>query len=79
VLDAATVAMAVVLVPSYNFTVDRASAVPVNIGVLSFVVVPLAGLDITGADGATVSIVMLMADDAGEVFPDGSVAFAVTL
>jgi hypothetical protein len=79
VLLAVVVAIAVVLLPSYNLTVEEASAVPVNVGVLSFVTVPLVGLDIAGADGATVSIVMLTADEAGDVLPAASVAFAVTL
>ena len=57
-------------------TVEDASAVPVNVGVLSLVAVPLAGVEMTGAEGATVSIVMATADEAGEVFPALSVAFA---
>ena len=43
------------------------------------VLVPLAGLVITGAAGAIVSIVMLTAEDAGEVFPALSVALEVML
>ena len=79
VLLAVAVAIAVVLVPSYNFIVEEASAVPENVGVLSDVVVPLDGFDMLGAAGATVSIVMLWLEDLGEVFPALSVAFAVML
>ena len=52
---------------------------PLNVGVVSSVLVPLAGLDITGAAGAMVSVVMLTAADAGEVFPALSVALEVIL
>jgi hypothetical protein len=79
VLLAVVVAKGVVLLPSYSLTVEEASDDPENAGVLSLVVVPLAGLDITGADGADVSIVMLTAVEAGEVLPAASVALAVML
>jgi hypothetical protein len=79
VLVAVAVAIGVVLVPSYSLTVDNASAVPAKVGVVSVVLVPLDGLDIVGANGATVSIVMLIADEAGDVLPALSVAFAVML
>jgi hypothetical protein len=78
-LDVTALTNGVVLVPSYSLTVDDASAVPVNVGVLSLVVLPLAGLDITGAAGAMVSIVMLTATEAGDVLPAASTAFAVIL
>ena len=58
--------------------VEDGSAAPANVGVLSFVVVPLGGEEITGADGAAVSIVILIAEEAGDVPPE-FVAFAVML
>ena len=79
VLLAVVVAIGVVPLPSYSFTVDEASAVPENVGVVSVVLVPLAGLDITGAAGATVSIVMLTADETGDTLPALSVDVAVML
>ena len=79
VLVAVAVAIGVVMVPSYSLTVDSASAVPLNVGVVSVVLVPLAGLVITGAAGAIVSMVMLTAADTGEVFPALSVALEVIL
>ena len=78
-LDVVAVAMGVVLLPSYTLTVDKASAVPVNVGVVSVVLDPLAGVDITGEAGAIVSTVTLTACDAGDAFPELSVAFAVIL
>jgi len=51
--------------------------VPLKVGVLSLVVVLLAGLVIEGASGATVSIVTLIAVEAEEVLLAASVAFAV--
>ena len=62
-LDVRAVANAVVLVPSYNFTVENASALPVNIGVLSFVLVPLTGLDIVGAVGGVISVETVLETD----------------
>ena len=79
VLVAVVVAIGVVLAPSYSLTVDKASAVPLKVGVLSLVVVPLAGLEITGAVGAIVSIVMLVEAETGDVLPAASVASAVML
>ena len=77
-----------VLPPRNNWTVLLASAVPVNVGVLTLVrlsvlEVPLSlaasrsGVD--GAAGAVVSIVMLKAPEAAETFPAASVAVAVML
>ena len=77
VLLAVVVATAVVLLPSYNFTVDDAAAVPAKVGVLSLVVVPLVGLDIIGAGGAAILMVKLTDTEVGEVLPALSVAFAV--
>jgi hypothetical protein len=53
--------------------------VPVNVGVLSLVADPLEGLEITGADGVVVVvlIVIVTLDEDGEVFPALSVAFAL--
>ena len=50
-------------------------------GVLSLVIVPLAGLEIIGAGSVAVVllIVMLIAVDDGELLPALSVAFAVIL
>ena len=62
--------------PLYSFTVLPASAVPVIIGVLSFVVVAEVVKD-KGALGAVVSIVIDKADDIDEVLPALSVAVAV--
>ncbi len=55
VLEAVAVATGAVLAPSYTLTVEEASAVPVNVGVVSLVLVPLAGLVICGAAGGVVS------------------------
>ena len=85
VLLAVVVAMGAVLMPSYNLTVDKASAVPLNVGVVSLVLVPLAGLVILGAAGGVVSpedatvIVMLTAAELGDVLPTASMALAVML
>jgi hypothetical protein len=79
VLDVVVVTNGIVLEPSYNLTVDDASAEPVNVGVLSLVVLPLKGLDIEGAAGARVSTVMLIAEEAGDMLPAASTAFAVML
>ena len=73
--------------PSNNSTVLPASAVPLNVGVLSLVMlsvfeapVSLAGSK-SGVDGAgvAVSIVTIKAPDAVEVFPASSVAVALLL
>jgi hypothetical protein len=80
VLDAVAEAIAVVLVPSYSLTVEAASAEPANVGVLSFVVVPLAGLDITGGADAVVSVnVTVNKNDAVPVLPALSVAEQLTV
>jgi hypothetical protein len=67
VLDAVVAAIAVVLLPSYSLTVDAASAVPVNVGVVSFVLVPLDGLDMTGAAGGVVSELLPLLDTVTEM------------
>ncbi len=83
VLLAVVVAIGTVLVPSYTLTVDEASAVPLNVGVVSLVLVPLVGLVILGAAGGVVSLVdgavtvMLTALELGDVLPAASVDFAV--
>ena len=79
VLVVVVVTNGVVLEPSYSLTVEDASAEPVNVGVLSLVVLPLRGLDIEGAVGARVSTVMLIAVEAGDMLPAASTAFAVML
>ena len=74
--------------PANSSTLLFASAVPVNIGVVSLVRLSLLELPLSvaalrsGADGAAggaVSILMLSALDAEDVFPALSVAFAVML
>ena len=52
-----------------------ASAVPLIVGVVSFVKAP--DVDIDGLPGAAVSIVNVTASDAGDVFPAASVALTV--
>jgi len=61
--------------PSNMVNIVPASPVPVMVGVVSFVVIPLVGLLIIGVDGTIVSIVRerLVGED---VFPEGS--FSVT-
>ena len=61
--------------PLSSSTVLPASAVPIIIGVVSLVVV--SAVVNVGAAGAVVSIVMLSALDAAEIFPAAS--FAVTV
>ena len=61
--------------PLNSFTVLPASAVPLIVGVVSFVVAP--DVDIDGLPGAAVSIVNVTASDAGDVFPATSVALTV--
>ena len=63
--------------PRNSSTVPFASAVPVNVGVLSFVVEPVVGEVIEGASGAAVSTVSATAVDALLVLFAESVAFAV--
>ena len=61
--------------PLNSFTVLPASAVPLIVGVVSFVVAP--DVDIDGLPGAAVSIVNVTGSDAGDVFPAASVALTV--
>ena len=61
--------------PLNSFTVLPASAVPLIVGVVSFVVAP--DVDIVGLPGAAVSIVNETASDAVDVFPASSVALTV--
>ena len=63
--------------PLNSFTVLPASAVPLIVGVVTFVVAP--DVDIDGLSGAVVSIVNETASDAGDVFPAVSVAVTVKL
>ncbi len=65
-----------------------ASAVPVNVGVLSDVMLSVEELPkseaalrsgVVGADGAELSMLIDSADDADEIFPAASVALAVML
>ena len=75
-LDPSAVAVTPVVEPSINkVTVLPASAVPLIVGVVSFVVAP--DVDITGASGAVVSIVNETGSDATEIFPASSVAVTV--
>ena len=65
--------------------VELASAVPVRVGVASLVMlspsVPVSDAEASnatgGAEGAMVSIVMIVAEEADEMFPATSVAFVV--
>ena len=61
--------------PLNSFTVLPASAVPLIVGVVSFVVAP--DVDIDGLPGAVVSIVNVTGSDAVDVFPAVSVAVTV--
>ena len=75
-LDPSAVVVIPVVEPSTNkVTVLPASAVPLIVGVVSFVVV--ADVDIVGLPGAVVSIVNETASDAVDVFPAVSVALTV--
>ena len=62
--------------PLNRVTVEPASAVPVIVGVESFVKGEDVDKDV-GASGAVVSIVIERAEEAEEVLPAESVAFAV--
>ena len=75
-LDPSAVVVIPVVEPSTNkVTVLPASAVPLTVGVVSFVVAP--DVDIVGLPGAVVSIVNETASDAVDVFPAVSVALTV--
>ena len=75
-LDPSAVVVIPVVEPSTNkVTVLPASAVPLIVGVVSFVVAP--DVDIVGLPGAVVSIVNETGSDAGDVFPAASVAVTV--
>lgn len=76
------------VVPSKIVTVLPASAVPVNVGVVTLVSLSVfdvpeslaaARSGVEGAAGAVVSIVILNAPEVAETFPAASVAVAVTL
>ena len=54
---------------------ESASAVPVIVGVVSFVSVEEVAKEV-GASGAVVSIVMDIDEDSEEIFPAASVALA---
>ena len=56
-----------------------ASAVPLSVGVLSLLVVPLVGEVIAGANGAAVSAVKFTAGLAALTLPPASVEVAVKL
>lgn len=60
-------------------TVLLVSAVPEMVGVLSLVVLPLAGTVTTGAGGGVVSTVKVLVFEVGLVFPALSVAVALTV
>ena len=75
-LDPSAVVVIPVVEPSTNkVTVLPASAVPLTVGVVSFVVAP--DVDIVGLPGAVVSIVNATASDAVDIFPAVSVALTV--
>ena len=56
-----------------------ASAVPVTVGVLSFVRLPSAGVITTGATGGVVSTVKVLVAESTLVLPSASVAVALTV
>ena len=72
----ATVAVPMMVDPAYNVIVSPIVPVPLIVGVLSVVGVGVIVL-IPGAEGGVVSITRVCASDATEMFPAGSVAFAV--
>ena len=79
-MNAPLVPSAVVVIPvvepsTNKVTVLPASAVPLIVGVVLFVVAP--DVDIDGLSGAVVSIVNETASDAGDIFPAVSVALTV--
>jgi hypothetical protein len=74
-----TVAVPADVPSTYTVTVVPATVVPDIIGITLFVEVPVKGIDIVGAVGATVSIVRDIDVLNGDVFPAVSVAFEVTL
>ena len=77
-VDPSAVVVTPVVEPSINkVTVLPASAVPLIVGVLSFVVAP--DVDIVGLPGAVVSIVNATGSDAVDIFPAASVAVTVKL
>jgi hypothetical protein len=61
---------------TYTETVAFASAVPLTVGVVSFVKLPSAGALTTGAEGAVVSTVNVLVFEFPETFPAASVAVA---
>ena len=82
------VPLASAVVPSKRVTVLPASAVPVNVGVLTLVTLSVLEVPLSlaavrsgaeGAAGAVVSMVMLRAAEATERLPAASAAVAVTL
>jgi hypothetical protein len=86
--SAAAVPSTVVPSVSYSVTVPYASAVPVKVGVVSFVILsvpdnpvsePVVISGAEGADGADKSKMMLSPADAELVLPAASVAFTVTV
>ena len=75
-LDPSAVVVIPVVEPSTNkVTVLPASAVPLMVGVVSFIVA--ASVDIVGLPGAVVSIVNATGSDAVDIFPAVSVAVTV--
>ena len=75
-LEPSAVAVTPVVEPSTNkVTVLPASAVPLIVGVVLFVVAP--DVDIDGLPGAVVSIVNETGSDAVDIFPAVSVALTV--
>ena len=71
----AVVVIPVVELSTNKVTVLPASAVPLIVGVVSFVVAP--DVDIDGLPGAVVSIVNETGSDAVDIFPAASVAVTV--
>lgn len=85
---AVVVPMILPVTDDIRFTVLFACAVPVNVGVLSFVMlsvlempvsVPAVMLGVEGAGGTDASIIIARAEDAGLTLPAASVAMTVML
>lgn len=64
--------------PSTTVTTLPASAVPLMVGVVSFVIPPDAGLLTVGAFGTVVSTVTITGVDVGLVLPAMSICIAVS-
>jgi hypothetical protein len=78
VLDTRVATNGDVALPSYSLTMAPDSAEPIKVGLESLVKVPVAGLDMMGAEGAVVSCTLIL-KDADAVFPCVSIAEQLTI